>query len=109
MNWTLDKPTAATIANIVAKIPPMIGSGIITKTAPNFSNIPRMSMIRAAYWTTERAPTLSKGKDLMYFNATFFYITNILLWLLKGFEIFQVVTNNGTAKYRYFERKICSG
>jgi len=32
----LESPTAVTVANTTENIPPIIGTGILTKTAPNF-------------------------------------------------------------------------
>ena len=44
-NWTLDMPTAATMENITQKMPPIMGSGIVTKNVPNLEKRPKMIII----------------------------------------------------------------
>ena len=38
MNCRLESPTATMIPNMAQKMPPMIGSGMLTKNAPNLEN-----------------------------------------------------------------------
>ena len=56
-NCKLDKPTAVIIENMTTNNPPMIGSGMSTKMAPNFDKIPKIIMTRAPHWMTLRLPT----------------------------------------------------
>lgn len=66
----LDIPTAAIIPNITRNMPPMTGSGMVIKTAPNFPNMPRMIIRMPVVWRTSRLPTWKNsayGKTLTVF------------------------------------------
>lgn len=65
--WRLDTPTAAITPNITRNMPPMTGSGIVIKIAPNFPKIPRMIIRIPAVWRTNLLPTYSCiKKEHMY-------------------------------------------
>ena len=57
-NWRLERPTAVMIPNITEKMPPMIGSGMVTKRAPTLLTTPMQRRRTAAYWMTLLLPTL---------------------------------------------------
>jgi hypothetical protein len=44
----LAKPVAAIIPNRTQNMPPMIGSGMVIKRAPNFDKTPKTIIIKAA-------------------------------------------------------------
>ena len=50
-------PTAAIIPNITRNIPPITGSGMVMKTAPNLPKIPRRIIRIPVVWRTRRLPT----------------------------------------------------
>ena len=60
MNWTLERPTAVIMENMTQKMPPTIGSGIVTKNAPNLDRRPKKIIMIAPYWMTRLDPTWSK-------------------------------------------------
>lgn len=43
--------------NMTQKIPPITGSGMETRRAPNLENTPKKSKNPAAHWITRRLPT----------------------------------------------------
>ena len=57
-NWRLERPTAVMIPNMTQKIPPMIGSGMVTQRAPILLTTPMQRRMPAAYWMTLLLPTL---------------------------------------------------
>ena len=44
-NWRLDRPTAVIMLNMMVKMPPMIGVGIVIKSAPTFESNPNSTSI----------------------------------------------------------------
>ena len=56
-NCRFDNPTDETMPNMTQKIPPIIGSGIVTNNAPNFENSPNKIMIKPPTCITRRLPT----------------------------------------------------
>ena len=58
--WRLDIPTAAIIPNITRNMPPITGSGMVIKTAPNFPKIPRTIIRMPVVWMTNLLPTWYK-------------------------------------------------
>lgn len=59
--WRLDIPTAVIIPNITRNIPPMTGTGMVIKIAPNFPKIPRKIIRTAVVWRTNLLPTWNKN------------------------------------------------
>ena len=57
-NCRFDSPTAVMIPNMTEKMPPMMGSGIVTNSAPTLLHTPMKSSMAAAYWMTRLLPTL---------------------------------------------------
>lgn len=57
VNWRTDIPTAATIPKTTVKLPPIIGSGIRVRTAPNLPMMPHTNRISPATWKTRRLAT----------------------------------------------------
>ena len=58
MNCKFERPVAAIMPNMTQNTPPIIGSGIVMKRAPNFDKTPKKSIIKAAAWITLLLPTL---------------------------------------------------
>lgn len=84
-------PVAAIMPNMTQKIPPMIGSGIVIKRAPNFDNKPKNIIIRAAAWITRLLPTYlnlnaSWLRKIGLTNKT--AERNLLLWSLRWLRYF---------------------
>lgn len=52
-----DNPTAVVMANMTQNTPPTTGSGMVTKRAPIFPNIPKIIIKRAPNCTTRLLPT----------------------------------------------------
>ena len=60
INCKLANPVAAIIPNRTQKMPPMMGSGIVMKRAPNLDKTTNTIIINAATWITLLLPTYSK-------------------------------------------------
>ena len=56
-NWRFDNPTDETMPNMTQKMPPIIGSGIVTNNAPNLENRPNIIIIKPPTCITRRLPT----------------------------------------------------
>lgn len=56
-NCKFDSPAAEIMLNITQKMPPIIGSGIVIKSAPNFDSTPKKIIAKAAAKMTRLLPT----------------------------------------------------
>ncbi|KAA8590364.1 hypothetical protein FQN60_014298 [Etheostoma spectabile] len=62
-------------------MPPMTGSGMVIKTAPNFPKIPRTIIRRPVVWRTSLLPTWDKMNTATCYHsqhASFIFCTRML-------------------------------